>query len=587
MNALSRHNLVNLMKLLRQINAPGPLIVLCLLAAASQGRGAQAHPMGNFSINHLSRIEARPDRIALDYRLDFAEIPTLAERNQIDRDGNDTLSTIEQKSYGRSRALALRRNLKLSLNDKVLPLRASDMQMQWKSGAGGLSTLRFIMQCSAPLPASARGVLRIRYADTNFATRAGWKEVVVVAGRGAIVRESNVPSSDVTRGLAVYPTSATPPQHTSASFQLLAAGKPTLPRQGQAAASSFRLIASDMNRDERALIAAEARSGAPSFWLVEDKNSAQRVAVTENSPNTAGAATESEEPSGGNSNTPQDAFTQSIAHRKLTPRLMLGGIFLALIFGAMHALSPGHGKTMVAAYLVGERGTWRHAALLGVVVTITHTLGVFLLGLGVWFASETVDPARLFPILSTASGLLIFGVGLWLLQQRLGRLSNRGHSHGHHHHDHDHDHGEHDHEHHDDHEHHHDEHSHDGHNHGPGGHSHVPQGPITVRALIALGVSGGIVPCPSALIVLLSAIALHRVAYGLVLISVFSLGLAGVLIAIGCAVVSAQGWINRSERFVMPPALSRLARYLPVASATAVTLIGLMLTWSALGPLKP
>jgi ABC-type nickel/cobalt efflux system permease component RcnA len=243
---------------------------------------------------------------------------------------------------------------------------------------------------------------------------------------------------------------------------------------------------------------------------------------------------------------------------------------MAFIFGAFHALSPGHGKTMVAAYLVGSRGTAKHAALLGLVVTATHTLGVFALGLVTLFASQYIVPERLYPILSVISGLAVLGVGLWLLYSRIRGVSD---SHHHHHehdgHDHDHSHEQH---HHDlEHDHHSHEHEHD-HEHSHGHHHHhIPEGPITVRALVALGVSGGIVPCPSALVVLLSAVALHRIAYGMALITAFSFGLASVLIVIGIAVVAAKQWINRLT-FAGP-----IMQRLPILSATAITLIGIAL----------
>src|SRR5207302_8728551 len=135
----------------------------------------------------------------------------------------------------------------------------------------------------------------------------------------------------------------------------------------------------------------------------------------------------------------------------------------ACVLGAGHALSPGHGKTMVAAYLVGSRGTAAHAALLGVTVTASHTAGVFLLGLVSLFLSRYVVPERLYPWLGFLSGAMIVGIGVSLFRQRFASFA----------HEHDHDHS-------------------------------VSEG-LTFKNLFTLGVSGGIVPCPSALVVLLSA----------------------------------------------------------------------------------
>ena len=131
-----------------------------------------------------------------------------------------------------------------------------------------------------------------------------------------------------------------------------------------------------------------------------------------------------------NTHTPQDAFTQAIARKDLTPGIMLAGLLIAFVFGSLHALSPGHGKTMVAAYLVGSRGTVKHAIALGVIVTVTHTLGVFALGFVTLFASKYVVPEKLYPILSVVSGLAVFGVGIWLLTSRLRGIPD-DHNHGH------------------------------------------------------------------------------------------------------------------------------------------------------------
>ncbi len=339
--------------------------------------------------------------------------------------------------------------------------------------------------------ATPAGAHDIGWEDRNYPSRTGWKEIVAANGDGVALQGASAYSLDRSRGLSVYPPGVVPPQDTEAHFSTVPAA------------------------------AAAASSGAA--------------------------------PAAAQSGTPRDLFTQAIARRSLTPAALLLGVLLAFVFGAFHALSPGHGKTMVAAYLVGSRGTARHAVTLGLIVTVTHTLGVFALGLVTLFASRYVVPEKLYPVLSAVSGLAVFGVGVWLLVSRLrGVPSGHHHTHDHDHHDHDH----HDHV----------------HGHGPGQHTHdIPDGPITLRSLLALGISGGIVPCPSALVVLLSAVALHRIAYGMALITAFSIGLASVLIVIGLLVVSARHWF---ERF---PAGEGLLRRLPLLSAAAITLIGVML----------
>jgi len=204
-----------------------------------------------------------------------------------------------------------------------------------------------------------------------------------------------------------------------------------------------------------------------------------------------------------------------------------------MFWGAAHALSPGHGKAMVAAYLVGSRGTPRHALLLGLTVTVTHTAGVFGLGLVTLGLSELIVPEQLYPWLNLASALLVVGVGLSVLRARLRRRHAQGHHHHHH-------------------------------------------GERSLRDLLAVGISGGLLPCPTALVVLLAAISLHRIGYGLVLILAFSLGLAGAMTAVGLAAVSARRFL-RKKSFD-----GRLVRALPAASAALILALGLVMTTRAL-----
>ena len=229
---------------------------------------------------------------------------------------------------------------------------------------------------------------------------------------------------------------------------------------------------------------------------------------------------------------------------------MLTGLAVAFGLGAVHALSPGHGKTIVAAYLVGTRGTARHAIFLGGLVTFTHTISVFFLGLTTLFLSQYVLTEQIFPVLGAISGGSIVWIGAMLLYKRVQVL--RGH-HSHHHH------------------------------HGPGGHSHVPEGEVTMASLIALGVSGGLVPCPSALVLLLSSIALGRVALGLLLLVAFSAGLAVVLMAIGIIVLYAKHLLPDSRKTANHAAF----RVIPVVSAAIIMCLGLVMTGVSLGVIRP
>ena len=219
--------------------------------------------------------------------------------------------------------------------------------------------------------------------------------------------------------------------------------------------------------------------------------------------------------------------------------VIVGSLGAALFWGMAHALSPGHGKAIVTAYLVGQRGTPRHAALLGLIVTVTHTIGVFALGLVTLLLSRFIVPDDLYPWLNLVAGLLVVGIGVAVLRARWKH--RRAHAHGHEHH-------------------HHHHHAHD----------------LSRRSLIAVGVSGGLLPCPSALVVLLAAISLHRVAFGMLLVVAFSIGLALTITGIGLAVVLARGAFRR---FTLD---GRVVSLLPTASALVIVAVGLGMTLHAL-----
>jgi ABC-type nickel/cobalt efflux system permease component RcnA len=253
---------------------------------------------------------------------------------------------------------------------------------------------------------------------------------------------------------------------------------------------------------------------------------------------------------------------------------------VAATLGAFHALEPGHGKTVVAAYLVGSRGTARHAMLLGLIVTASHTAGVYLLGAVTLYASRYVMPERLYPWLGALSGLTIAGLGFRLFLKRYAG-EHHGHAHGlAHEHSHSHDSVTHEHPHHPGaHDHSHPSQAARGHrHHGHSHHHHVPaSGTVSLRELLALGVTGGIVPCPAALVVLLSAVALRRVGFGLFLIVAFSVGLAAVLIAIGLLMVYAHRLMARVEDYG-----PLLTRWLPLTSSATITLLGVAIAAQAL-----
>ena len=271
----------------------------------------------------------------------------------------------------------------------------------------------------------------------------------------------------------------------------------------------------------------------------------------------------------------ENTLKEMVGSEELSAGIILGALALALLAGAAHGLEPGHGKTIVAAYLVGSRGTVSHAMFLGGVVTFTHTFSILLLGLMALFATQWIDYKEIMPWMGTASGLLIVALGGWLL---VNQLRGPGHGHHHHHHgDHDHggghDHGDH---HHGDHDHGDHEHGHgEGHHHGHG-HSHEIPAKVTLGSLLTLGISGGIVPCPGALVILLLAVGLDRIAFGLVLLVVFSFGLAAVLIAVGVLFVKARPLV---ERFSGD---GKWIQRLPMASAAFIIFVGFAITLKTL-----
>jgi nickel/cobalt exporter len=224
-------------------------------------------------------------------------------------------------------------------------------------------------------------------------------------------------------------------------------------------------------------------------------------------------------------------FASLVRRSHLSLLVILASLAAALFWGAAHALSPGHGKTIITAYLVGQRGTPRHAALLGLIVTITHTIGVFSLGLVTLALSQFIVPDRLYPWLNLVSGLLVVGIGASVLRARWRH--SRHHRHHHH---------------------------------------HRGEEGTSFRSLLAVGVSGGLLPCPSALVVLLAAISLHRVAFGLLLILAFSAGLALTITGIGLAAVLARTTFRRVSFE------GRLVRLLPAASALVILAAGLAMT---------
>lgn len=453
-----------------------------LLAAAllpAMGGTASAHPLGNFTVNHLAIVKVAREGVAIRYILDLAEIPTLQETN-----AGATQGIAERLADG----------LSLRVDGQPVPLVLRSSTIERPAGQAGLETLRVTLEVTSGSP--VRDGASIAFSDGNYPGRIGWHDIVL---RGMIA-DPSVGSSESTNELRQYPSDvqATPPDHVRATAVV---------------------------RYSANVGGTTAPTGDAARFAL-DTSADRLAAILESGPSDLAA--------------------------------LLAALLVALMLGALHALGPGHGKAMVAAYLVGSKGTAKQAVILGTTVTVTHTLGVYALGAITLVAAQYVVPERLYPILGVLSGGMVVALGIGMLRARVMALRAPAQAHGHAH-EHDHDHGE-----------------------GPGQHRH--DGPVGLRGLLALGVSGGLLPCPTALVVLLAATSFHNVLLGMILVAAFSVGLAGVLTGIGIAVVLGRRYVSDNDR-AMRLAGSRLARratrYLPALSAAAITIAGVVIAYGA------
>ncbi len=575
------------------------LVLLVAFMALTIPQGAIAHPMGNFSISHFAGLRVGADSVEIKYILDMAEIPTFQEMQASGIVPSPTDPRVV--AYLASKAEVFKSGLALTVNGRPLVLETVSDNVIFPHGAGNLPT----MKIGVIYRARFSGVdcpCALDYRDNNFPERAGWKEVVTMAGPGATLTVSSGAEVSRSQELANYPTDLinSPPQDLSAHLTFtLASGLAV------ASAAVHPSVPSHFEKAPAALQPLAQRREGNKLSSNLPVRPASAVAASGVEPNLE--STDKLNLEANKQGTPRNSFTELITSNQWGFWFLLTAALIAAALGGLHALEPGHGKTIVAAYLVGSQGTAAHALLLGLIVTVTHTAGVYALGLITLYASKYIVPDHLYPWLSIGSGLTIAFLGFVMLRRR---WQGQHDSHGHHHHGlwgHSHSHGPaHDHS-------HHHGHSHDGghshesaHNHSAAvhshshaeerehrhsalgmapshshhhdhphhyehyaGHSHAAEKKFSYRQLVTLGVTGGIVPCPAALVVLLSAISLHRVAFGLYLIVAFSLGLAAVLISIGMATVFARRLLSR-----LPTEGPLIHRWLPAASALAITLLG-------------
>jgi ABC-type nickel/cobalt efflux system permease component RcnA len=519
-----------------------------------------AHPMGNFSINHYAKITVLQDSIEIHYLIDAAEIPAFQEMQQGGFTA-DPESTITRKYLSRE-AEVLKRNLVLMVSGSPVRLRTKSEEVIFPAGAGGLPTMKMgFVYLATPTGGKNDGVrprsVSLYYRDDNFPSRIGWKEVVAVAGPGVTFLRASAPTDDRSNELSNYPTDLlnSPPHDLEAniSFELYAlassdSGKPTASISIQT-----HLVASSGKSSSRN---PEVRS-SPSPAAVKTLTNANGSEI----PAARAALVKPDGFRANRQGTPKNRFTELMTAKPFSMWFLIMAAGIAAGLGALHALEPGHGKTIVAAYLVGSRGTARHAVLLGIVVTAAHTAGVYLLGAITLYASQYIVPEQLYPWLGAISGVTVAGLGIFILLRNLtGETSDHSHAGG-------------------------KNHSHwffsrsrnsDRTLASVGNSDDVSQSKqVSVRELLMLGVTGGIVPCPAALVVLLSAFSLHRIGFGLFLITSFSFGLALILVIVGLTMVYTKQFMSRFK--TSSPAL----RYLPLLSSSFMVILGIGMVVSA------
>ncbi|HEX3621764.1 MAG TPA: hypothetical protein VHT97_05555 [Acidimicrobiales bacterium] len=494
---------------------------------------ASAHPLGNFTVNTYSGLRIQPDRVVVDLVVDMAEIPTVQATRTIDVDNDGKVSDAEGSAYATAACPDLAQKLSVQVDGHRVALRSLAADVAFPPGAAGLSTLRLTCALAADT-GEIRGDRTVAFSSTAYTDRVGWREITAIGDR-TTVTSSDVRAASTSARLTAYPGD---------------------------------LLTSPL--DQRAATV-RVRPGGPA---------APEVAGV-------GPATAASQPRGIDAAT--RSFTALVARQHLSVGFGALALALAVGLGAIHAFAPGHGKTMMAAYLVGQRGSLRQAGVIGLTVTITHTAGVLLLGI-LLSASTTLAPESLYPWLGLASGLLLAGLGASLLaravRHRPPLFAPATHDHDH---DHEHDlalvaagggghtstephqHGV---------EPHH--HGVEAHSHGGREHSHAPpplDAGLQWRTLVPLGLAGGFVPSPSAIVVLLGAIALGRAWFGVVLVVGYGLGMAATLTGAGLLMVGARGAI---ETRLAGPRASRLAPVLaalPALTAVAIIAGGLYLAF--------
>lgn len=497
---------------------------------------ASAHPLGNATVNHYDGLTLHPDHITDLSVIDTAEIPTLQRAPLIDTDGDGRISPPEAARYAAIRCGDLAAAVMITVDAARLPLTAGTATYVQTPGAAGLDVGR--LECALTATADLTRPVTVDVDDPfDSAGIGGWHEITAV-GSGVVLQDSPVPATSVSDALHHYPNDL-----LSSPLDVRSA---TLSATPGAGTSTYGPVA--------ALPGADV-----AVRLLNDLST---------------------------------AFDDLVGRKDLSAGVVALAVLLSLALGAGHAFLPGHGKTIMAAYLVGRRGRLRDVVTVGATVTVTHTAGVLVLGL-VLSASTVLAPTAVLQVLAVVSGVLVAGVGVGLLASALRRRReagaiavlgdelrtpiavgvtagpgsplDTGHGHGHGGHGHGHGHG----------------HAH-GHGHG----REDGAGRFGRGGLLGLGVAGGLVPSPSALLVLLAAVALGRTWFGIVLVLGYGVGMAVALSTAGLLLVRLQ---SRILTVLARPRAVRAARRvdavlaaLPVLTALLVVVVGAGLVLRAL-----
>jgi ABC-type nickel/cobalt efflux system permease component RcnA len=449
----------------------GALVMLPAAAAA-------AHPLGNFSVNRYHGLIVEPGELRVDAVQDLAEIPAAQATPRIDADHDGTPSATELAGWAPRACRQAAGALLITLDGRAVPAVARAATARLGAGQAGLPTLRLECRLVAALPGPRLGSV-IEFRDRAPA-QPGWREVTARGDRMTLL-SSDVPAASRSRRLTAYPRDmlSAPLAQRGATLRVRPGGPPLATQDGP--------------------------GGSPEGVARLLPRGADRLT---------------------------QAFTALVARRALTPGFAALALALAMALGGLHALAPGHGKTVMAAYAASRgRRSRREVLALGITVTVTHTAGVLALGLLV-ASGSTLAPTAAIPWLGVASGALVAVTGLTLLRRALRTARHRaahGHAHPHHSDGHPHPH-----------------HS-DGHLHPHHGDGHAPseEGRPRRGSVVLMGFAGGLVPSPSAVVVLVGATALGQAWFGLALVLAYGAGLAASLTLIGVLVAGSGQWLGR------------------------------------------